>query len=344
MPSRKIEKDFVMSDSSINVYGMRLMTSGYLMEEFAKNPIGYYGHDKADGVLLKWEDVRIEGDNVIGKPVINMAHPRAERCVSEIEGGFLNAASMGKLVILDAELEDNPEDANNPILRVTKWYNKECSLVDNPGNRNAMKVELTDGEDNELNLEDLVGTNSIYKNSKTNNNMKKVTLELTPELLGMLNLSDDKATAEAVADGITALHEENKTLTTDNDSLTKAKEKAEQDLADERKTAAANRVSAILQKGLDEKKYDAATKDKLAKTFAAMPDELEDLVKGMQPYQSIVEKLKGADGEGNDDLKWNGKTWEQLDLEDGQLDALKKADQPLFKKMYEAKFGTEYKG
>jgi hypothetical protein len=59
------------------------------MDEFQKNPIGYYMHlrDK-QGVLVKWEDLRMDGDKVFGKPCINLSHPRGERTVDEVESGF----------------------------------------------------------------------------------------------------------------------------------------------------------------------------------------------------------------------------------------------------------------
>ncbi len=325
---KRIEKDFVLSDSSVNVYGMRLLTSGYDMAEFKKNPIGYYGHKKDDGILLKWDDVRLDGDRVIGKPVFNMEHPRAERTIKEIEEGFLNCASIGKLVILDADLEDNPADADDPILVVTKWYNKECSVVDNPGNRNAMKVELYDGEDNEINLSDII--NSKIKLSK----MKKITLELTPTLLGMLNLSDDKATAEAVAQGIEEMHKE-------NGALTKAKEKAEADLSDEKGKAVTSRVKSILDKGLEDKKFTKATRDKLEKTYATMPNELEDLVKDMTGFQSITDQISKTKAK-KDVKDLADKTWDELDLAD-ELAELKENDLDAWKEKFRAKYQKEPK-
>ncbi len=329
MAYKKIDKDFVLSDSSVNVYGMRLLTSGYDMAEFKKNPIGYYGHQKEDGVLMRWEELRIDNDKVIGRPVINMAHPRAERTIREIEDGFLNAASVGKLVIIDAELEEGGEDPGNPVLVVTRWYNKECSLVDNPGNRNAMKVELYDHEDNELNLHDII-------HLKINRpDMKKVTLELTPKLLGILNLSDEKATAEAISAGIEQLYDE-------NESLASAKAKAEKDLADTKAATAAARVRAILNKGLQDKKYTTETRNKLELAYASMPDELEDLVKSMPAFEGLVDRIEKVNAR---KLKkgYAEKTWDELDLAD-ELESLKQADLELFKEKYKQKFRKEYKG
>jgi len=61
---KKIERQYVLSDSSVNEYGFRLLTSGYELEAFQKNPIGYYMHRREDGIVLKWEDLQIADDKV----------------------------------------------------------------------------------------------------------------------------------------------------------------------------------------------------------------------------------------------------------------------------------------
>lgn len=312
MPVKKIDKEFVLSDSSVNQYGFRLMTNGYDMGEFMKNPIGYYGHDKKDGVLIRWEDIRLEDDKVLGKPVINMLHPRADRTVEEVENGFLNSASVGRLRFLEYHLEDNPEDEENPIVTVTKWYNKECSLVDNPSNRNAMKVELCDENDDEINLSDF-----IQSTKQKIDKMKKIELPINAKTLSLLNLSDkDTITADDVLKGIEDLHDENVQLTTD-------KKKAEEDLAAEKKTSVEKRIKNILDKGLADGKFTKETRVKLEKGYATLPDDLEDLVNGMQPFQSVVEALnqdgKKPEGRLGELLK---KSYKELDLAD-ELEELK---------------------
>jgi len=37
---KKAGRQYVLSDSSVNEYGFRLLTSGYQIESFRKNPIG----------------------------------------------------------------------------------------------------------------------------------------------------------------------------------------------------------------------------------------------------------------------------------------------------------------
>lgn len=154
----KINKEFVLSDSSVNTYGFRLLTSGYQIKEFEKNPIGFYMHLRENGVLIKWTDLKIVGDKIIGTPIINDENDRAQRTIDEVTNGFLNAASMGQFVVL--EKSDDPalklKGQTGPT--VTKWYNRECSLVDVPGNISALV--LYDNSNTEISLMQLMSLSS----------------------------------------------------------------------------------------------------------------------------------------------------------------------------------------
>jgi hypothetical protein len=187
---KKLDKEFRLTDSSVNCYGFRLLTSGYQLADYQRNPIGYYMHDRALGIIVKWDDLRIDGDAVFGKPVINMSHPRALQTVDEIENGFLNAASVGHIVAI--EFSDAPElkVPGQDGVTVTKWFNRECSLVDIPGNMNALA--LFDKNENPLKLSDLKGNskviehkNSLYGNGEEND------VVITVPLLHSLNLPLD---------------------------------------------------------------------------------------------------------------------------------------------------------
>jgi len=93
----KIDKEFCITDDSVNVYKYRCLTSGLQLDEFKKNPIGFIMHKRDEGVLVRWEDFRIDGDKVYAKPVVNLSHPkRTTKRIDEIKSGFLNAASCGK--------------------------------------------------------------------------------------------------------------------------------------------------------------------------------------------------------------------------------------------------------
>lgn len=154
----KIDKEYLLTDSTVNCYGFRLLTSGYQMPEYAKNPIGYYMHGTDEfpremGVLVRWEDLRKAGDSVYGKPVINMNHPRGSKTAEEAKNGFLNAASFGQFVVLESSDDEKLRLPGQTGLTVTKWFNRECSLVDVPGNFNA--VCLYDKDGNQISLQSL---------------------------------------------------------------------------------------------------------------------------------------------------------------------------------------------
>ncbi len=151
---KKIEREYVLSDSTVNEYGFRLLTSGYQLADFQKNPIGYYMHRREEGVVLKWEDLRLEGDRVVGTPVINLSNGRGEQTCAEAENGFLNAASVGHIVVLAYSMDPTDMLPGQTGPTITKWYNKECSLVDIPGNCNAL-TRLYDEQEQELNLADM---------------------------------------------------------------------------------------------------------------------------------------------------------------------------------------------
>jgi hypothetical protein len=165
-----IEKDFVLGDSKLNTYGFRLLTSGYQIEEFKKNPIGYYMHLRDNGVLVRWNNLRIEGDKIIGQPDINMNNARGKQTSDEINSGFLNAASVGHIVVLESS--DDPtlkvQDQTGPT--ITKWYNRECSLVDIPANNDALV--LFDKNNNPINLASFSKSNialsSTYEDQNKN--------------------------------------------------------------------------------------------------------------------------------------------------------------------------------
>ena len=330
MASKKIDQDFVLSDSSLNVYGFRLFTPGYSMEEFLKNPIGYYGHEKDDGVLVRWEDLRIDGDQVLGRPVINLEHPRAARTIAEIEEGFLNAASMGGIVVLAYHLDDNPDLAGNPILVVDQWYNKECSLVDNPGNREAFKTELEDAGGVSLNIQDLVDKKfaitlapdniGAVGNGKIDDGF--VRLSMTPELIELLSLGD-AADEEAILKGIRDLKVNHRI--------------ALEQLGDERKMARALEVQSILDKGLSDGRITMAARSELEATYADNPLGLRKLVNALQGYTSLSERLHTVPADLKDLVD---KSYDELDKAD-KLHLLREKAPGLYREKYLSKFGKE---
>lgn len=257
---KKIEKEFLLTDSSVNCYGFRLLTEGYLMAEYKKNPIGYGMHKRDDGVLVRWEDLRAEGDKVFGKPVINLNHPNGQRTVEEIDNGFLNAASVGHIVVL--ELSDDPKLKlpNQTGPTITKWYNRECSLVDVPGNYNAL-TKLFDADENPINL-------SSYNTHPKFNLMKEI--KFTAQQLADMKLNATDANETQVATAFA-------------DLLAKAAKadalNAEIDTL--KGSALTAEVKGLVDAGLAAKKLTQPLADKLAADYATNPTGLKALIDAM---------------------------------------------------------------
>ena len=331
MAFKKIEQEFILSDSSLNVYGFRLNTEGYVIGEFLKNPIGYYGHEKEDGVLLRWEDLRIEGDKVIGKPVINLEHPRGERTVQEIEEGFLNAASVGNIVVLDYHSEPG-EEGTEDVLVVDKWYNKECSLVDNPGNREAFRTELADSDGIPVSVGDLrdrtaeiklrlaTTAPAVKEDAPVLFQAQPDHVVITSELLEILDLNDD-ADSESVLRKLKELKDEGNRLRIEAEAVNRGNRERE--------------VLEILEGGLKDGRFTPATRMELELHFRDNPQGLKRLVGTMPAYQSIAERLRKIP----DDIKdLADLSYDELDKTDKLQMLLTKAPD-LYREKYQRKFG-----
>ena len=330
---KKIDKEYLLTDSTLNSYGYRLLTRGYQLSAFRKNPIGYYMHGTDEfpremGVLIRWDDLRADGDQVYGKPCINLNHPRGQRTVEEVESGFLNAASVGHIVAL--EISSNPGDylSGQAGPTISKWFNREASLVDIPGNYNAL-TDLVDVNDNPLNLSDF-----------NINNLTMKQIFLNPAQLALMNLKADaeQSVVDTAFADLVAKAGKVDGLIKDLNAAQKDASDAKLALDGLKKTVADEEVKDLLVTAVKETRCTQAAADLLAKQYAGKPDELKGLVATMQPYQPVVSRL-AVTGDG----KVNGKTYDELDTE-GKLEDLKANDPDAFKNLYRQRWGVEYTG
>jgi len=89
------ELEFVLSTPSIDRVGDRVMPE-WSLEDFKQNPIALFGH-MHDSIIGRWEDVRLEGKNLVGKLVLAKKGTSAlvDEVRSLIEQGILKATSIG---------------------------------------------------------------------------------------------------------------------------------------------------------------------------------------------------------------------------------------------------------
>jgi hypothetical protein len=301
MAQQKIDKEFCLTDNSVNVYGYRLLTSGLILDRF--NPaIGFLMHKREMGVAVRWEDFRFDGDQLFAKPVVNTtAFPDLAQ---QIEDGFYGAASCGNIVAI--EMNDDPsikmDGQTGPT--VTKWFPRDISIVDIPGNYNAL-AQLYDESDKLLC--DLSDNNS-------NNHQKQETMhefKLTPEHAVLLDLKDD-ASPEQLGDVLTDLVAKAKRTDTAEQALTVAN----QALKDLKAETTKNDVEAILTQGMTDRILTKDLADKLRVTYAENPTGLKDLVSAM-PAQTKVTTT-----EEKVPAKYKGKSFSDL-YKSGDLEGCK---------------------
>ncbi len=272
MAFKKIDREFCLTDDSVNVYGYRLLTSGLQLDRFTPS-IGFLMHDREKGVAVRWEDFRIEEGRLYAKPVVNES--KFPGLAQEIEDGFYSAASVGHIVALEYSDEPKYKLEGQTGVTVTKWFPRECSIVDIPGNYNAL-ARLYD--ENDTLLHDL--TDKTEKSMETNG--------IKVEDLQLPNLK-----ADATMEQVTAVI---------NDLKAKAEraETAEKQLAELKASMNKDKVNALLEKGKAERRLTQELADKLGRDYADSPEALEELI-GAMPVQAVAsehtedvpEELKG---------------------------------------------------
>ncbi len=323
---KKLERQYVLSDSSVNEYGFRLLTSGYQMDSFRKNPIGYYMHRREDGIALKWEDLKIEDDKIVGTPTINLSNARGEQTCAEAENGFLNAASVGHIVVLEYSTEKEMMLPGQTGPTITKWYNKECSLVDIPGNSNAL-THLYDANENELNLVDLnIGKRSLP-------GLQENTLIDLCDVLGLAQ----KTTETEVRDAVKHLANKARNLEAANITLSKDKQSLQVQLDEIKSLRCRYEVTALLNRALEDKKVTVALKEKLNEDYANNPEGLKTLLAAMPAYQSIAAQLKNQK-QADTSENWVWDDYEKNDPTGNKLKLLRANDPVRYQELFDKKF------
>lgn len=298
MAFKKIDKEYCLTDNSVNCYGYRLLTEGFQQDRF-KPAIGYLMHNREGGVAVKWEDFRVDGDKLWARPVINTA--KHANLADEIEAGFYDAASVGHLIALEWTDDESMKLAGQTGITVTKWFCRECSIVDIPGNFNALAKLYDDGDSILMDLTD----NRINNNPKFEN-MDKIVL--TGAMLTGLNLmaGATQADAEKALADLAGKAQKADSLQAELDNL-KAGQKIEA-------------VKAILKTGLDEGRITKELSARLEADYKDNPDGLKSLVASLPKQARVtgktVEDLSGVPE------KYRGKTKQELFVS-GQLESLK---------------------
>lgn len=181
---KKNMREFLLSDESLNSLGLVVKTSGINMERFIKNPIMLYMHDRSNGIVGRWDKLRVENIKFYGTPVFDDVHEPGKTIKEKVESGFLNGASIG--------IEKCVIELINNVRTVVSCELVEVSICDIPSNKNAVQLYY----DN--NPVDLPTYLKLSINQKT---MNEQDFESLLQALGL----PDTATIDDVLSGINTL-------------------------------------------------------------------------------------------------------------------------------------------
>lgn len=304
-----------ISNESLNSYGTRVLTAGMNVDQYNRNPVLLYMHQRGQ-VIGCVKDLRVEGDEVTGELMFDEATELSIRCKKQWEFGSLKMVSVG---IDIQELSEDPkflvQGQTSPTITKSKLF--EVSLVDIGANDDAIVLQK-DGKRIELGKDGGVELPLLHN---INNNQKTKTMDQEKLALQLgLPKDADEATITAKLAKLQADNAEAETLRQERDTLRAARIETLVNAAIAEKKIGEDKKQQFLDLG---KKVGAEV---LKQTFDAMSPQvkLSNLVSG-----------GGASGAGSAEYK------KLSDVPTDKLAELKEKNPAQYKKLYKAEYGFE---
>ena len=301
-----------ITNSSVNSYGTRVLTSGLDISQYERNPVLLYMHERGT-VIGYMKDLRLEGDELTGEPVFDEASELSQRCKKQWEFGSLRMVSIGIDII---ETSESPEHILQGQSRptITKSKLDEVSVVDIGANDDAIVLKK-DGR--RLVNENI---NEVLTLMKPNNNQQKETK--------MSNKNEETAPKEGVAvesPEVAQLKKENAELKAEVDSLKQEKESM---------TLAI--ITTAVDNAIADRRLEAGKKDQFIELGKKVGvEELGNILSLMQPKAKASAVLRG----GRVATPENGE-WKTLrDVPADKLMDLRENDKEEYARLYKATYG-----
>ena len=303
-----------ISNESLNSYGTRVLTVGMNVEQYNRNPVLLYMHERGN-VIGYVKDLKVEGAEVTGELVFDEVSELSQRCKKQWEFGSLKMVSVGLDIL---ELSEDPQHLlvgqTRPTISKSKLF--EVSVVDIGANDDAIVLQK-DGKRIELGKDGGVELPLLH----SNNNQK--TKQMDQEKLA-LELGLPKDADEA----------------TINAKLAKLKsDGAEAEaLRQERDTLRAARIESIVNAAIAEKKIGEDKKQQfldLGKKIGA--EELKQTFDAMSAQVKLSNVLQTVGGTAGHSVEWK----KLSDVPSDELAKLRAENPAEYKKLYKAEYGMD---
>lgn len=266
-------KRICITSDRLNSYQSRVLTSGMNIEQYQKNPVLLYMHERGQ-VIGYMKDLKVEDDgSITGEPVFDEATELSKRCKAQYEFGSLRMASVGIDIL---EMSEDPAllvpGQTRPTVTKSKLF--EVSMVDIGANDDAIRLHK-DGQLIELGKD---GTCQLPLINNNQNQKQVMELKDFALILGM----PETATEEEVRQQVAKLKKAS------DDAVTLQKEKEQLQLA---------AITTAVETAISEKRINADRKEQfinLGKTTGL--DELKNIFAAMSPQQKLSAVISSKGG------------------------------------------------
>lgn len=303
-----------ISNDRLNSYGFRVLTSGMDVEQYNRNPVLLYMHERGN-VVGYVKDLKVENEEVTGELMFDCASELSERCQKQFEFGSLRMVSAGLEVIETSEdAEVLVPGQTRPTITKSRLF--EVSVADVGANDDAIVLEkngkrITLGKDGVCDL-------PLLNNNQSGKKMEQKFIALQ---LGLAETATEKEINEKLAQLI-ALQQENETLKAEAQKLNEV------------------RIVQLVDTAIAEKRLETQHKEQFVKLGGQIgAEELERTLKAMKPQVKLSTML----GHHGSSPTPNGeKTYTKLsEVPAEELVKMRAENVEEYKKLYKAEYGME---
>ena len=176
-------KEFLLSDETVNSFGFSVLTSGIDLSRFEKNPVMFYNHNRQNGVIGKWTNIKKVENKLFGTPVFDEKDDLGNKISGKVNDGFIKAVSIG--------IENAEWGKIDSVPVVLTCQLSEVSVCDIPSNQNALVLYV----DNQpvTSKDEIMKLYNPQKLTTMNEDLKKII-----KALGL----DETATVEDIVNAI----------------------------------------------------------------------------------------------------------------------------------------------
>lgn len=303
-----------ISNDSLNSYGSRVLTEGMNVEQYQRNPVLLYMHERGN-VIGFVKDLKVEDGEVTGELVFDEATELSKRCKKQYEFGSLRMVSVGIDIL---ELSDANEHLVQGQTRPTVTKSKlfEVSLVDIGSNDDAIVLKkngtvINLGKDGECLLPLL---NNKPQKSK-DMDQKIIALQL-----GLPETADETAISTKIAE-------------------LKVSKDNEEKLRKENETLQLGRITSVVEKAIAEKRIGADKKQQFVELGKKVG--VEDLEKTFEAMSPQV-KLSAVIGHQGGASTATTATYKKLsEVPSDKLEEMREKQPEEYKRLYKAEYGME---